>query len=285
MLFRSGAPADLLAAAGTPRALTSASTHRAGVVAPGDLAAAIAAFQDGAPALGDAVSTAAAAPPVALERRFLERAKSAVPIELALVILVTVIGLGAIAVLARGSAPRPLVRALAWGAMAVPGLYLASLGGSLYYAVAVALVLIAGLLVLRRKVWGIWLYWTVLLGTAAWSLWEVGLDGWALMPRLVFLAVGGLWLLWLAPTDRPVSMKLRLSASLALVVGMAALLGLGSLKPPAIGDLPAQAAAGATTGEWTHWGKSYGYFKSPDDADAFHDEMCYMLACQMAAPN
>ncbi len=141
-------------------------------------------------------------------------------------------------------------------AMAVPGLYLASLGGSLYYAVAGALVLIAGLLVLRRKVWGIWLYWTVLLGTAAWSLWEVGLDGWALMPRLVFLAVGGLWLLWLAPTDRPVSMKLRLSASLALVVGMAALLGLGSLKPPAIGDLPAQAAAGATTGEWTHWGKS-----------------------------
>ena len=53
-------------------------------------------------------------------------------------------------------------------AMAVPGLYLASLGGSLYYAVAGALVLIAGLLVLRRKVWGIWLYWTVLLGTAAW---------------------------------------------------------------------------------------------------------------------
>ena len=77
-------------------------------------------------------------------------------------------------------------------AMALPGLYLASLGGSLYYAVAGALILIAGFLVLWRKVWGICLYWTVLLGTIAWSLWEVGLDGWALMPRLIFLSVGGL---------------------------------------------------------------------------------------------
>ena len=38
-------------------------------------------------------------------------------------------------------------------------------------------------------------------------------------------------------------------------------------------------------GCWTHWGKSYGYFKTPDDAESFHDEMCYMLAHQMAAPN
>ena len=38
-------------------------------------------------------------------------------------------------------------------------------------------------------------------------------------------------------------------------------------------------------GCWTHWGKSYGYFKTPEDSDAFHDELCYMLAHQMAAPN
>ena len=38
-------------------------------------------------------------------------------------------------------------------------------------------------------------------------------------------------------------------------------------------------------GCWTQWGKSYGYFKTPEDAESFHDEMCYMLACQMAAPN
>ncbi len=38
-------------------------------------------------------------------------------------------------------------------------------------------------------------------------------------------------------------------------------------------------------GCWTHWGKSYGYFKSTEDASAFHDEIAYMLAHQMAAPN
>ena len=97
----------------------------------------------------------------------------------------------------------------------------------------------------------------MLLATLAWSLWEVGLDGWALMPRLVFLSVGALWLLWLAPTDRPVSARLRVLASLALIVGLAAVLGLGSLRQEQAGALPAQGAPrGDNAGEWTHYGRS-----------------------------
>ncbi|MFO0773656.1 MAG: vitamin B12-dependent ribonucleotide reductase [Nitrospiraceae bacterium] len=38
-------------------------------------------------------------------------------------------------------------------------------------------------------------------------------------------------------------------------------------------------------GCWTHWGHEYQYFKTEEDATAFHDELCYMLAAQMAAPN
>jgi ribonucleoside-diphosphate reductase alpha chain len=38
-------------------------------------------------------------------------------------------------------------------------------------------------------------------------------------------------------------------------------------------------------GCWTHWGKEHGYFDSDEDAEAFHDELCYMLATQLAAPN
>lgn len=38
-------------------------------------------------------------------------------------------------------------------------------------------------------------------------------------------------------------------------------------------------------GCWTHWGKKYNYFKSDEDAQTFYDEMRYMLAHQMAAPN
>ena len=38
-------------------------------------------------------------------------------------------------------------------------------------------------------------------------------------------------------------------------------------------------------GCWTHWGREHGYFDSDEDAEAFHDELCYMLAGQYAAPN
>ena len=38
-------------------------------------------------------------------------------------------------------------------------------------------------------------------------------------------------------------------------------------------------------GAWTYWGWKGGYFESEDDAKAFFDEMRYMLANQMAAPN
>jgi len=38
-------------------------------------------------------------------------------------------------------------------------------------------------------------------------------------------------------------------------------------------------------GTWTYWGWKGGYFDSEDDADAFYDELRYMLATQKAAPN
>jgi len=38
-------------------------------------------------------------------------------------------------------------------------------------------------------------------------------------------------------------------------------------------------------GCWTYWGWKYKYFNTEEDAKAFYDEMCHMLAKQMAAPN
>jgi ribonucleoside-diphosphate reductase alpha chain len=38
-------------------------------------------------------------------------------------------------------------------------------------------------------------------------------------------------------------------------------------------------------GCWRAWGESHGYFDTPEDAQAFYDELCYMLAAQIAAPN
>ena len=38
-------------------------------------------------------------------------------------------------------------------------------------------------------------------------------------------------------------------------------------------------------GCWTHWGEAYDYFATSEDAQAFYDELSYMMARQMFAPN
>jgi len=38
-------------------------------------------------------------------------------------------------------------------------------------------------------------------------------------------------------------------------------------------------------GCWRHWGQRHGYFDTEEDAGAFYDEILYMLANQMCAPN
>ena len=38
-------------------------------------------------------------------------------------------------------------------------------------------------------------------------------------------------------------------------------------------------------GCWTDWGKRFGYFTEDKDSKQFYDEVCYMLAHQMVAPN
>ncbi len=56
-------------------------------------------------------------------------------------------------------------------------------------------------------------------------------------------------------------------------------------KPVLGGERDSRQVFNRLAGCWTFWGKNHGYFKTPEDATAFQDEMCYMLAYQMAAPN
>ena len=51
------------------------------------------------------------------------------------------------------------------------------------------------------------------------------------------------------------------------------------------GEKDCRAVFGRLAGCWTYWGHKHGYFDAEEDARAFHDEMCYMLAAQMGAPN
>jgi quinoprotein glucose dehydrogenase len=75
------------------------------------------------------------------------------------------------------------------------GVVLLREGGSPYYGIAGVAIAISGILLFRGDRRGAWLYALMLAGTLLWSLWEVGLDGWALVPRLGLWMVLGLWLL------------------------------------------------------------------------------------------
>jgi quinate dehydrogenase (quinone) len=80
-------------------------------------------------------------------------------------------------------------------ALVTGGAYLLSLGGSPYDLIAGAGLLASGYLLFRGSAWGSRFYGWVLLGALLCGLVEVGLDLWALMPRLLMLTVLGLWLL------------------------------------------------------------------------------------------
>ncbi|MFV0473089.1 MAG: vitamin B12-dependent ribonucleotide reductase, partial [Pikeienuella sp.] len=52
-----------------------------------------------------------------------------------------------------------------------------------------------------------------------------------------------------------------------------------------IGETDARQVFDRLAGAWAYWGWKGGYFTDEADARAYHDEMRYMLAMQMAAPN
>jgi ribonucleoside-diphosphate reductase alpha chain len=58
-----------------------------------------------------------------------------------------------------------------------------------------------------------------------------------------------------------------------------------ALTPTADHETDSRQVFHRLAGCWRHWGERYGYFDSPEDAQAFYDELAAMLARQIAAPN
>ncbi len=56
-------------------------------------------------------------------------------------------------------------------------------------------------------------------------------------------------------------------------------------KERTVGEHSCKQVFDRLAGTWTYWGWKGGYFDSEDDARAFFDELRYMLATQMCAPN
>jgi quinoprotein glucose dehydrogenase len=91
-----------------------------------------------------------------------------------------------------------VILALLGLALGAAGGWLVVLGGSWYYLIAALAMLLSGVLLIQRSVTALWVFAALLLGTLAWSLWEVGLDWWPLAARmgvlfLIGVAIVGPW--------------------------------------------------------------------------------------------
>ena len=147
--------------------------------------------------------------------------------------------------------------------LTIGGVQLAALGGSWYYLIAGLALVVSGVLIVLRDVRGAWLYAATFAGTLIWAFWEKGLDGWALVPRLV----GPLVLMFLVIAALPAlkgrgGRKLAGVSALALVAATAvfgvvvAQANRAQVERPLPGaqlnyDDPAMMRTGA---DWPAWG-------------------------------
>ena len=79
--------------------------------------------------------------------------------------------------------------------LAAGGAWLATLGDTWAYIVLGLGWAVTGALLIARRRAALWVYAALLLFTLVWSLFEAGLDRWALAPRCALFWLVGLWLL------------------------------------------------------------------------------------------
>ncbi len=104
----------------------------------------------------------------------------------------------------------------------VGGVWLAILGGSIYYLIAGLGLLGSGVLLFRGSVAGVWLYVATAILSVIWGLAEAGLDGWGLIPFAVAPAVLLVPVILMLPLLEP--SKWRWRGSFGIIVGVALLL-------------------------------------------------------------
>ena len=134
------------------------------------------------------------------------------------------------------------------------GLWLAWLGGSLFYIAGAILILGSGVLLLRKDLRGPWLYALFLAVNLIWAFAEAGLDAWALTARLFAPAVLGLW--FLLPHLRRGMVGASVAGGMAVVsLGTLLLVALLPGKPAAVFPEAVQGASLTGAGaEWTEAG-------------------------------
>jgi len=153
----------------------------------------------------------------------------------------------------------PLFIGLFGVAMLAGGVWLIAVGGSWYYLLAGLAMVIATVLLWRRKAAGQIIMGAVFAASVVWALWEVGFNGWGLIPRLTGITV----LFILALVLSPVIGKRWHPAQLGgLVLAALALLAQGFLvsreamtvEQALASPLPAASDTIGTGADWPFYG-------------------------------
>ena len=140
------------------------------------------------------------------------------------------------------------------------GIWLAILGGSLYYGLTGAALLASAYFIFRGKALGAWIYVSVYMVTVPWALWESGNDPWALVPRLVGPTV--LLALVSPRLYRPTRWPVAPAGAGGAVVFLAVALWVASASrpDPVRGELPIPRAGIEVEdvgGDWPAWGGTH----------------------------
>lgn len=151
--------------------------------------------------------------------------------------------------------------------LAIGGAWLVGLGGSPYYLLTGVAMIVSGVLLVRQRLLGGWIYIVVFIASAVWAFWEVGANGWALVPRVIAPLVLLLAVLAVMPllSADPRRWRYALGAGLAvLVVAVVTGVVLGRLnESPVLAALPAPGVGMADPSpmrvgaDWPAYGGTY----------------------------
>ena len=143
------------------------------------------------------------------------------------------------------------------------GIWLALIGGSLYYALTGGAIVVSGVLIFRRNRLGAWLFAAIFALTIPWALWETGPDPWALVPRLVAHAVLLALVALVTPfLIRRTSWPLALGGAAGAIAVLAVVLFGAAISAPDTvhGSYSDKSLAGleqATGSDWPAWGGTH----------------------------
>jgi membrane-bound PQQ-dependent dehydrogenase (glucose/quinate/shikimate family) len=149
------------------------------------------------------------------------------------------------------------ILAIVGASLTIGGVVLAAHGGSLYYGITGLAVLVSAYGLVRRAPYAAWVFGAMLVWTIVWSLWESGLNDWALMPRLVGPAVVGL--LFLLPAVQRATGASRWWVGGPALAALLVVTGAIVRAETAESGLPPAARVAVLPGaaqDWRNWGNT-----------------------------